>query len=578
MKARDWGVSTLIAAIAFAISGTEGTTNAAEPGKDTGAGEKAGDERDDNGLKLKLIWCPPGEFLMGSPADEKGRDDNEDRVKVKLTRGFWLGKYEVMQSEYQQVMGANPSMFSAGGPGRSSLKGLDSAKFPVERVLWEDALEFCQKFTEQERKAGRLPREWEYTLPTEAQWEYACRAGTTTVYSFGDSLNGDSANCNGTRPHGTETKGKFLKRAATVGSYDPNNWGLHDMHGNVWEWCLDFYNRKLADDSDPFVASGLLRIYRGGDFSCAAIFCRSACRTGSPFRQRVAFQGFRVALSSLPAERVLPSTNAEPVAEGANAGDQRDDNVLRITLVWCPPGEFLMGSPASEKDRNDDEDQVMVRLTKGFWLGMYEVTQSDYQQFRKENPSTYSPRNLAELKGLAPRFPVEEVSWEDAMSFCQKFTKLERTAGRLPQEWEYTLPTEAQWEYACRAGTTTSFNFGKSLNGDKANCDGRSPYGTDTLGKFLSRPTTVAAYGKNPWGLYDMHGNVDEWCLDAYQKAFPGGSDPFVEEGSNRVVRGGDWQCGAAFCRSAVRFQDQPTWKRDQLGFRMALCPLRSKQ
>src|SRR5262249_12674934 len=148
--------------------------------------------------------------------------------KVKLTRGFWLGKYEVTQSEYQQVMGANPSMFSAGGPGRSSLKGLDSAQFPVERVLWKDALEFCQKFTEQERAAGRLPREWEYTLPTEAQWEYACRAGTTTVYSFGDSLNGDNANCNGTRPHGIETKGRFLKRTTNVGSYDPNNWGLHD--------------------------------------------------------------------------------------------------------------------------------------------------------------------------------------------------------------------------------------------------------------------------------------------------------------------------------------------------------------
>lgn len=270
--------------------------------------------------------------------------------------------------------------------------------------------------------------------------------------------------------------------------------------------------------------------------------------------------------------------SAEEQLKGTRAGEVRDDNGLKLKLAWCPPGKFLMGIPATEKNRRNSEDPVPVTLTQGFWLGVYEVTQEQYQQVMGTNPSEFSEEgSLAERVDSLETgdFPVENVSWLDATDFVQSFTARERTAGRLPETWEYTLPTEAQWEYACRAGTESPFSFGESLNGDKANCNGRHPYKVDLPGPFLNRTTAVGSYGKNPWGLYDMHGNVEEWCLDAYQKKLPGGADPWVTRHAGRVLRGGAWSSAAASCRSGMRSpapMNDSTWAS---GFRVALCPNR---
>ncbi len=270
-----------------------------EPGKVVGAkGTKAGQERDDNQLKLRLVWCPDGSFAMGSPANEKVREFNEAQVQVKLT-GYWLGKYEVTQAQYERIMGKNPSDFSPAGKQESKVAGMQTGDFPVENVSWEEALEFCRKFTEQEHAAGRLSAGWEYTLPTEAQWEYACRAGTTTPYFFGGSLNGNKVNCHGEFPYGTTIQGKSLGRTTTVGSYAANNWGLHDMHGNVREWCRDTYADKLPGGTDPETKGGSHRAFRGGSWNTSAVLCRSACRDNYAPEHRLNFLGFRLALSSL---------------------------------------------------------------------------------------------------------------------------------------------------------------------------------------------------------------------------------------------------------------------------------------
>ena len=177
--------------------------------------------------------------------------------QVTLSKGFWMAKYEVTQKQWKSVMGNNPSNW----------KGDD---LPVETVSWEEAKQFCDK-------AG-------LQLPTEAQWEYACRAGSKTEYFWGDALNGDRANCDGNYPYGTATKGPYKEKTTRVGSYAPNAWGLHDMHGNVWEWCADWYDKGYyakSPGTNPIgPASGGIRVFRGGGWFYNARYCRSADRDG----------------------------------------------------------------------------------------------------------------------------------------------------------------------------------------------------------------------------------------------------------------------------------------------------------
>lgn len=256
-------------------------------------GRIVGEGRADNSLAMKFVWCPPGKFKMGLGEGAKREQE------VILTKGFWLGQFEVTQGEYQVLMGKNPSFFSTRGEEKRDVVDADTSRFPVEQVSWKDAVEFCRKLTEQEREAGRLPAGWEYTLPTEAQWEYACRARTTTKYSFGDQLTANDANLAGedsllnSGPLGLE----ISPRPRVVGSYRPNPWGLYDMHGNVAEWCRDWYG-KLPGGVDPEVkAENQTRIIRGGGMACNLYQCHTTYRHAGLPDQGDRFYGFRVALA-----------------------------------------------------------------------------------------------------------------------------------------------------------------------------------------------------------------------------------------------------------------------------------------
>ncbi len=190
-------------------------------------------------------------------------------------------------------MGNNPSFFSVTGGGRDRVKGMDTARFPVENVPWEEAQSFCRKLS-QNLRDGRT-----YRLPTEAEWEFACRAKSATAFAFGNVLNGDLANCNGTEPYGTGVKGRYLIRSTTVGSYPSNPFGLHDMHGNVWEWCSDWFDSGYYANSpqeDPAGAeSGARRVTRGGGWRYTAATCRSANRDKVATVDQFGGLGFRVA-------------------------------------------------------------------------------------------------------------------------------------------------------------------------------------------------------------------------------------------------------------------------------------------
>jgi formylglycine-generating enzyme required for sulfatase activity len=249
-------------------------------------GSKPGEEREVAGVRL--CWCPPGRFLMGSPPDEPERRPGEDQVEVTLTKGFWMAKYEATQGQWKRVVGKLPGEFTAELP--------EEDDNPVGNVNFAEAEAFCRRLTELGRQSGELALGWEFRLPTEAQWEYACRAGTTTATAFGNKLSSRQANFKG-RPYNGAEPGPSLGRAAKVGSYPANAWGLHDMHGNTFEWCRDWYHPRLPGGTDPDLhdARASSRVRRGGAWTDDGWPCRSAFRLRFEPERRYDHIGFRVA-------------------------------------------------------------------------------------------------------------------------------------------------------------------------------------------------------------------------------------------------------------------------------------------
>jgi hypothetical protein len=218
-----------------------------------------------------------------------------------------------------------------------------------------------------------------------------------------------------------------------------------------------------------------------------------------------------------------------------------------MKFCYCPPGSFMMGSPKSEEEHRNDEDQVQVRISRGFWMAQTECTQAQWEAVIGDNPSEVKGRDL----------PVEKVSWEDVQAYLSKLNG----AVSLPSGWKLELPTEAQWEYACRAGTESMFSFGDRSSRIYAN-----------IGQ--GKPSAVASYAPNAWNMHDMHGNVWEWCRDWYGEKLPGGTDPAgPAAGLHRVNRGGTFDRGWPSSRAAQRAYDEPNLSYASLGFRPALVP-----
>jgi formylglycine-generating enzyme required for sulfatase activity len=248
-----------------------------------------------------LVWIAPGSFSMGSSTNEALRNSDEVQHSVTITRGFWMQKYLVTQQDYLDAVGSNPSHFTTanGFPGPLTR--------PVEMVSWDDATNYCALHTRAARAAGLISTNEAYRLPTEAEWEYACRAGTATAFYLGDRLLSGDANFNGKLEYDAHfglsqnPEGSNPGQPTSVGSYAPNGWGLYDMIGNVWEWCQDWYgpylDQSVIDPQGP--ASGTMRVVRGGSCGASPILCRSAQRRAiDPANNANSNIGFRVVLSA----------------------------------------------------------------------------------------------------------------------------------------------------------------------------------------------------------------------------------------------------------------------------------------
>ena len=497
-------------------------------------------------VTLNMILIPAGKFMMGFikiPSDpfsnkqiQQPWPDELPKHEVALTKAFFMGKTEVTQEQWFEVMDDNPSR----------IKG---RRLPVTDVSWEDCQDFIKKLNAKINGG--------YRLPTEAEWEYACRAGTTTAYSFGDSITKSDANI----------EGDSIK---AVGSYKPNAFGLYDMHGNVWEWCEDWYATYPARMvTDPKGLGGRCHVLRGGSFSYNIAFARSSGR-GSPDSPYIRDfnSGFRLAettniladvvtqpkpnqmniipasgiLLAVPFDEAMAKEVQKEVAKNLqNKVEDKEDleKGINLEMVLIPSGKFMRGAP--KKDN-------VVTLTKPFYMGKFEVTQEQWEAVMGNNPSS---------KTKGAKLPVTDVSWEDCQGFIKKLNA--KTKGG------YRLPTEAEWEYACRAGTNTEYSFGENI----------TPKDANYKDSYIGKPVIVGSYKGNAFGLFDMHGNVWEWCEDWY------GEYP-VEEVTNprgpatgeyRALRGGSF-CGyESDARSSGRGDFTPTCGLNGDGFRLARTP-----
>ena len=616
-------------------------------------GSRAGEEREFEiapGVKMTFCWCPAGEFMMGSPPSEEGRENREDQAKVTLRNGFWTSKTEVTQSQWAAVMGSNP-MDGMGPYGKPHPEKNKGPNLPVVGVSWEDAQVFMEKVnsTLGSEDGGKM------SLPTEAQYEYAARAAETGMYPGGslDEVAWHDGNSGG-----------YPK---PVGTKKANAWGLHDMNGSAWEWVQDCYYVELPGGTDPIAKEvGLDRVIRGGCWFKEATRCRLATRS---YRWQGASQcfsiGVRIVRNSLPVEvakpaidpeingrnvskitcqgspsersfeqvdskrwmsgsavynevkrnewhvhlqradevdervqidlaqmtvhlrgqgpkEVLPissasrqlSAAAEAAIEatrlsGAESSElqavQGITNSVGIKLMPIANGKFQMGSLFREEGYRLAEQRHEVTITRDYYLGAFEVTQAQYSKLMGANPSKFQGDAIGNIDSA--NHPVDQVSWQDAVEFCKRLSELpeERAAGR-----EYRLPTEAEWEYACRAGSHAPFGFGGMELADdygwfSSNCKG------------TSQP--VGKKEPNAWGLYDMHGNVMEWCSD-WGGDYPEGavSDPTgPKEGYSRMIRGGAWLTPPMLGRSGDRaFHFPPDTRSDYVGFRVALSAPKS--
>ncbi len=269
-----------------------------------------------------------------------------------------------------------------------------------------------------------------------------------------------------------------------------------------------------------------------------------------------------------PTEEVIWEVDPVPIP-GPKMEEDWTVPYFGMRFAWIPPGSFSMGSPMREPGRLPNEsEQTEVTLTYGFWAGIFEVTQAAYRSLMGEMP--------AEFVGTG--HPVEMVTWHQAQAFCRKLTEQERAAGRLPDGYEYRLPTEAEWEYAARGGSTTPFHFGETANTSYGNFRGVYPRELDEGRRVAETYGTepVGCYSPNAFGLYDVHGNVSEWTLDAYSARLPGGrlTDPEPRQGGERyTLRGGSWEDFAVRVRSAVRADARAGAASNTIGFRVFLAP-----
>ena len=534
---------------------------AASPGNNQN--ENSGKDRDEytNELGMTFVEIKSGTFLMGSPPQEPDREADEQQHEVTLTSGFFMQTTEVTIGQYRKFLEATgfeegvawdeidcPIRRNRHYTLRGTGYGLNDNQ-PMVNVSWHAAVAFADWLSQ---KTGET-----YRLPTEAEWEYVCRAGSTAAYCFGDNP--------ALLDRYVPSYGVGLCGTHPVGLKAPNAWGVYDMHGNVCEWCADW---KSEYPSEPVVdpigpMNGTRRVFR----SWCGISDR-LCRCASRVAQHPDYCSYKIGFRLVKEQnqrsvrgkwktageaqvRESQADRYPGLATGADDAGMASEitNFLDMRFVRIRPGTFLMGSPIDEMGRYGDETQHAVSITRGFYMQTTEVTQGQWRKVMGDNPSYFDAGGK--------NCPVEKVSWNEAQEFIQKLNQQDKNG------LQYRLPTEAEWEFACRAGAS----IGSTEKNNSANLKDFAWF----VDNGERRPHPVAGKQPSARGLYDMQGNVWEWCADWWE-AFSTESavDPRgPSEGWYRIARGGSFLDGPGFCRPAFRYRFVSNSQNCHLGFRL---------
>ncbi len=569
-----------------------------------------------NSIGMKMVLLPPGEFMMGTSTEDYlaltkiGSGATAYAIelpqhRVRITKPFFMGACEVTVEQFRRFAeesgyltyaerGITNSRFT-GSPSR--LKTWRKTFYrqpddhPVLQLCLRDCDMFCEWLSAREKAEGH-----EYYVPTEAEWEYACRAGTTTLWSFGgpevyDEIAHEYAWMSWDR--------KKTPRPIAVGQKKPNNFGLFDMHGNVWEYVADWYGEYYFLESpvnDPPGPANMNELrdrrvmIRGGSYDWADYDarCSNRMRIQDTSNQHP-HMGFRVAMrikgvkgvppaaehegpavrgpALTPSEKIQDSVAAqnEAVTE-KHPKDLRVDigNGVGIEFVLIPPGAFMMGSATGWRA---ERPAHKVIIPNAFYLGKYETTMGQWEQIMGADKRVTAFKTSAKSASTYnPDLPMFNLTWDECNGFIAKLR--EKAPG-----YHFSLPTEAQWEYACRAGSTTAYCFGD----DPALLEQYGSHVKDDALPFRERtlPDKQPERKPNTWGLFNMHGSVHEWCADWYAEDYyarsPVKDPPGPATGTMRVLRGGSLAAFAKYARSACRRFYYPKVSPGDSGFRLVI-------
>lgn len=577
-------------------------TNAQPTPPTVEAGEKAGDllEIQVNDVPMRFRWVPAGTYEIGSPENEPGRAADETPRKVRLTQGLWVLETEVSQRHWFALL-------------ESDDYDETSLDYPAHSVTWFAAQDYIASFNASGAIANnphsQASTKYELRLLTEAEWEIACRAGSSTPFCCGSDPDklpryGNVADATYRREmqaqhpnytdYETSNGDDGCLYDAPVGRFQPNAWGLRDMHGNLCEWVADYYASRpsgdalLVDPTGPDYGDARLpenvvrpKVLRGGLYWSAPSEARSAARYGTAPTEKERNVGFRVALAPQTTRRRQASPKPT-VKTGTFAGERFtfEYRGVEFAFRWVPEGEFQMGSPSSEEGRRTREKRLKVRIPRGFWIMEHEITieqltaifganaQPEYLRHNDAKGFRYLPYDRLTL-------PATNLDWFEV----QRFIRALNETGLFENDGEFypQLPTSAQFEYACRAGTEEA-RYHESLDA--------IAWFAGNVGESQA-PRPVKGKLPNAWGLYDTLGNVEEWVFDTeiystyvddYIDCVPDADynveaerKIFETRKFSKSLRGGTAFSDAAICRAAWFYPNSPKESGNLVGFRLVL-------